>query len=106
MRRGDDIPPVSDYAHWNEDAYAMWYEENKYDMQHADELMDEEFYDREDHEPDEDPFSDSFETEEQAREFGASLSDSPKAIGQWPPGTGLWYVDHFDEEGHKRWLNS
>lgn len=26
------IPPVSDYAHWNEDAERVWYEENKYDM--------------------------------------------------------------------------
>lgn len=40
-RRGDDIPPISDYAHWNEDAYAMWYEENKYDMEHADEIIEE-----------------------------------------------------------------
>ena len=40
-RRGDNIPPVSDYAHWNEDAEAVWYEENKYDMMHADEIMDD-----------------------------------------------------------------
>ena len=41
VRRGDNIPPVSDYAHWNEDAYAMWYEENKYDMMYADEIVEE-----------------------------------------------------------------
>lgn len=41
MRRGDNIPPVSDYAHWNEDAYYMWYEENKYDMMHPDEIIEE-----------------------------------------------------------------
>lgn len=29
-----DIPPISDYAHWNEDAERVWYEENKYDMMH------------------------------------------------------------------------
>jgi hypothetical protein len=40
-RRGDNIPPVSDYAHWNEDAQRVWYEENKYDMQHADEIIEE-----------------------------------------------------------------
>lgn len=40
--RGDFIPPVSDYAHWNEDAQLMWYEENKYDMQHWDEPVEEE----------------------------------------------------------------
>jgi hypothetical protein len=28
------IPPVSDYAHWNEEAEQMWYLENKYDMEH------------------------------------------------------------------------
>jgi hypothetical protein len=41
-RRGDDIPPVSAYAHWNEDAERIWYEENKYDMEHADEIIEEE----------------------------------------------------------------
>lgn len=27
-----DIPPVSDYSHWNEEAESMWYAENRYDM--------------------------------------------------------------------------
>jgi hypothetical protein len=40
-RRGDNIPPVSDYAHWNEDAQRMWYEENKYDMAHWDEIVED-----------------------------------------------------------------
>ena len=44
-RRGDFIPPVSDYSHWNEDAQRVWYEENKYDMQHWDEPVDEDPYD-------------------------------------------------------------
>jgi len=48
-RRGDNIPPVSDYAHWNEEAEAVWYSENKYDMEHADEIIEDEedsnFYD-------------------------------------------------------------
>jgi hypothetical protein len=38
--RGDNIPPRSDYAHWNEDQDMMWYEENKYDMMYAGEEMD------------------------------------------------------------------
>lgn len=42
-RRGDEIPPVSDYAHWNEDAQLMWYEENKYDMQYADEIIEDDW---------------------------------------------------------------
>lgn len=42
-RRGDNIPPVSDYAHWNEDAELMWYQENKYDMEHADEIVEEDY---------------------------------------------------------------
>lgn len=41
QRRGDNIPPVSDYAHWNEDAEAVWFLENRYDMEHADELLDD-----------------------------------------------------------------
>jgi hypothetical protein len=42
VHRGDDIPPVSAYAHWNEDAELMWYAENRYDMEHADEIVTEE----------------------------------------------------------------
>lgn len=40
-RRGDNIPPVSDYAHWNEEAQSMWYAENRYDMEHADEVIED-----------------------------------------------------------------
>lgn len=40
-RRGDDIPPVSAYAHWGEDAEAVWYLENKYDMEHWDEEIED-----------------------------------------------------------------
>lgn len=44
-----EIPPVSDYSHWNEDAERVWYEENKYDMMYPPEPdsdpYDEEFYD-------------------------------------------------------------
>jgi hypothetical protein len=38
MRTG--IPPISDYSHWNEDAAAVWYEENKYDMAHPEVFED------------------------------------------------------------------
>lgn len=34
MTYTNGIPPVSDYSHWNEDAQRVWYEENKYDMEH------------------------------------------------------------------------
>jgi len=40
--RGQDIPPVSDYAHWNEEAQLIWYQENRYDMEHADEYVPDE----------------------------------------------------------------
>lgn len=41
VKRG--IPPVSDYAHWNEEAELVWYLENKYDMEHP-EVFDEDPY--------------------------------------------------------------
>lgn len=41
-RRGDNIPSIADYAHHNEEAQAVWYAENRYDMGHADEIMDDE----------------------------------------------------------------
>jgi hypothetical protein len=40
-RRGDNIPSISDYAHYNEEAYAMWYAENRYDMERADEIIED-----------------------------------------------------------------
>lgn len=43
LRRGDNIPPVSDYAHWNEEAEAVWYAENRYDMEHADEIIEDDY---------------------------------------------------------------
>lgn len=47
--RGDFIPPVSDYAHWNEDAQRIWYEENKYDMEHWDEPVEDNWYEDRDY---------------------------------------------------------
>ena len=50
--RGDNIPSVRDYAHWNEEAERVWYEENRYDMEHWDEPVegdgDDRDYDEED----------------------------------------------------------
>lgn len=52
--RGDNIPPVSDYAHWNEDAELMHYQENRYDMMYADEPLDDPYEDDYDYEDDDD----------------------------------------------------
>lgn len=41
------IPPVSDYAHHGEEARAVWYEENRYDMTYGGEPDPDRFYDRE-----------------------------------------------------------
>ena len=41
MRHGDNIPTVAEYAHWNEEAEAVWYAENRYDMEHADEIIED-----------------------------------------------------------------
>jgi hypothetical protein len=43
--RGDNIPSVDDYSHWNEDAQMMWYNENKYDMEHSYEVLDDDYDD-------------------------------------------------------------
>ncbi len=45
------IPPVSDYAHWNEEAEQVWYLENKYDMEHP-EVFEEDWDDYEGPDPD------------------------------------------------------
>lgn len=99
MRRGDNIPTVAEYAHWNEEAESMWYAENRYDMEHADEELDDEY------ERQEDPFEEHFETQGEAIAFmihhelrqdcdGVNLSD-------WG---GKWYVEHYDEKAHKAQL--
>lgn len=41
------IPPVSDYAHWNEEAEAVWWAENRYDMMYQGEHESEDWYDEE-----------------------------------------------------------
>jgi hypothetical protein len=54
VRRGDNIPPVSDYAHYNEEAEQVWYAENRYDMEHADEIVEEDWGPDDYEEPEED----------------------------------------------------
>lgn len=39
------IPPVSDYAHWNEEAEAVWFAENAYDMEHGYDVWSDDDYD-------------------------------------------------------------
>ena len=95
-RRGDDIPPVSAYAHWNEEAEAMWYAENRYDMEHADEIIED---DDRDYEPD--PFQDTFATEAEARAFAKKVDADDKDIGEW---AGEWYVEHYNKRAHQRQL--
>lgn len=51
--RGDDIPSISDYSHWNEEATSMWYQENRYDMMYAGERMDDDDQDYRDYEDEE-----------------------------------------------------
>jgi|PlaIllAssembly_1097288.scaffolds.fasta_scaffold81269_3 hypothetical protein len=100
MRRGDNIPSVSDYAHWNEEAEAMWYAENRYDMENADEILD----DWEDNGRYFDPDPDidmEFDTEKEAREFFERPQDwgydKVQSLSLHNHGD-KWYVDGFTEE--------
>lgn len=103
MRRGDNIPSVSDYAHWNEDAEAVWYAENRYDMEHADEEMDDgSDWDGPYAGHEEDPFEERFATETEARAFMARHGLVAGCDGADLTGWGKWwYVDHYDEKAHK-----
>ncbi len=96
-RRGDNIPPVSAYAHWNEDAERIWYEENRYDMMYADEIIEEDDYNDVP-----DPFEDWFATESEARAFAATLEDAnDDDISEWG---GKWYVEHYNKKAHAEQL--
>lgn len=39
-----DIPRVSDYSHYNEEAQQVWYAENRYDMMYPPEPDNSELY--------------------------------------------------------------
>lgn len=97
MRRGDNIPPISDYAHWNEDAEYMWYSENRYDMEHWDEEIEDDRDDR----YDPDPFQDTFATEAEARAFIARnhIDERRDTLSEW---RGEWIVEHYDEKAHRQ----
>jgi hypothetical protein len=98
-RRGDNIPSVAEYAHWNEEAYSMWYAENRYDMENADEIIEDDD-DRRDYEPD--PFEEIFESEAAAREWVTAnrIDDNGRdTVSEWG---GRWFVEHYDKEAHKR----
>jgi hypothetical protein len=106
MRRGDNIPTVADYAHYNEEAEAVWYAENRHDMEHADEEMDDGSEDRERGDRyDPDPFEESFVSYEDALAFLDQWHLKPDCDGvnlsDWGD---KWYVDHYDEKAHKAQL--
>lgn len=100
MRRGDNIPSVAEYAHWNEEAESMWYAENRYDMEH----WDEEMGDEDDYESRfvDDPFEETFLTESAAREFmaryGLTHDCDGTRLDQWGD---KWYVEHYNEKAHR-----
>lgn len=37
------IPSINDYAHYNEEAAAVWWAENRYDMEHQDDPSEREY---------------------------------------------------------------
>ena len=87
-RRGDNIPNIKDYAHWNEDAYYMWYEENKYDMMYADEIIEDDDDYRPDYEQEYKYYKD-FDNEKEAREFFETRGEA--TLHNW--GT-KWVVEY------------
>lgn len=97
IRRGDDIPSVSDYAHWNEDAERIWYEENRYDMEHADEIIEEE-EDRDwGYEEPEEDIDEEFDTEEEAQYYFDKMKDDAHSLSMGQYGRG-WRVSGYSAE--------
>jgi len=105
MRRGDDIPPVSDYAHWNEDAAAIWYAENRYDMEHADEEIDDDFDRERDYEEPEPDIDEMFDTKEEAQAFYDAHSATAHSITMRMYGGDRWYVEGFSKQLYQRWTD-
>ena len=91
---------MADYAHWNEEAEAVWYAENRYDMEHADEELDDDSEERY-----EDPFEESFVSYEDALAFLDRWHLKPNCDGvnlsDWGD---KWYVEHWNEKAHKAQL--
>jgi len=76
----------------------MWYAENRYDMEHADEIVEDDDGWGPDDDPD--PFQDTFATEAEARAFMAKwkIDEHRDTLGEW---IGEWIVEHYSEKGHK-----
>jgi hypothetical protein len=98
-----EIPTIADYAHHNEDAARIWWEENRYDMEHpeiAEEARWEEEMERGDRWSDPDPFQTVFSTREEAQAFLDELDTTPEfgvLEGRYD-----FYVEHYDREAHRR----
>jgi hypothetical protein len=79
--RGDDVPPISAYAHWGEEAEQVWWLENKYDMQNAGEPLDdpneEDWEDEEEDDPDDDDDPDLDDDELSFRDAEEPGHDEP-----------------------------
>lgn len=104
VRRGDNIPPISDYAHWNEDAERMWYEENRMDMLYWDEPIEDDY----DYNPSalemyfEANVDDQvweFNTEEEARKFYEEISVNAYSMSLRSPSyDNKWRVEGMTAE--------
>ena len=101
MRRGDNIPSVSEYAHWNEDAEAVWFAENRYDMEHADEeIEDDDRYDGFEPECD---IEETFFSEAEARAFYDAHSATAQSLRLRHVRDDVWEVDGYSEGFEKKW---
>jgi len=80
----------------------MWYAENRYDMEHADEEMDDDWDARDYEEPDPDIYE-TFEIRGEAQAFYEKVGpkahslDSPRQLRPGDP-TSHWYVEGFSTE--------
>ena len=93
-RRGDNIPSVADYAHWNEDAEAMWYAENRYDMEHADEIIEDDFDDRDYDEDERYDLARDFTLRLMAEAFMADMAEA--SLRRRPDGR--WEVEYASDD--------
>lgn len=99
-----EIPTVADYSHWNEDAQAVWYAENRYDMEHPEEAREAWEADHErDERDDPDPFQTVFATREEAQAFIDALDSTPESGSEPLDGHGDWYVEHYSCNEKGQW---
>lgn len=88
-RHASDIPSVSDYAHWNEEAERVWYQENKYDMYYGDESS---YYDERD-----EGYEDYGDYDEKYEEALAEIEETLKSMGyNVTPEAARWVYDTLD----------